>query len=196
MDMTMTRIISPKPIDKQLKLDKYKYIMSRTDIRGHIQYANDYFTEISGYTTKELIGENHNIIRHPDMPAIIFKLMWQRLKNGQQVQAVVKNLSKSGKYYWVTTKFDIKHHPFDNKIIGFLAYRQAAQPTTVKIMSNLYAKLLEIEQLNGINASEKYLIGFLEEKRMTYDEFLDETIESNGVMKLFFKSMMTFFKNH
>ncbi len=194
--MEMTKIIRPKPVDKQLKLNKYKYIMSRTDVRGHIQYANDYFTEISGYSAKELIGANHNIIRHPDMPAVIFKLMWQRLKNGQPIQAVVKNLSKSGKYYWVTTKFDIKHHPFDNKIVGFLAYRQAAQPQTIRVISELYAKLLEIEQYNGMDASEKYLIGFLEEKRMTYDEYIDKTVENNSIMKLFFNSMMTFFKNH
>ncbi|MEA2111820.1 MAG: PAS domain S-box protein [Campylobacterota bacterium] len=191
----MITTIPPTPVNRQIKLDKYKYIMSRTDVRGHIEYANDYFTKISGYNTKELIGANHNIIRHPDMPAIIFKLMWLRLKSGQHIHAVVKNLAKSGEHYWVTTKFDIKRHPFDNTIVGYLAYRQAARPNTIKIISDLYNKLLEIEQLNGVDASEKYLRGFLEEKQTTYDNFIDKAIENNSVMKMFFNTMSTFFKN-
>ena len=192
----MKSVVRPKPINKQIKLNKYKYIMSRTDTRGFIQYANDYFTEISGYTTSELIGANHNIIRHPDMPAVIFKLMWERLKNGQQIHAVVKNLSKSGEYYWVTTKFDIKRHPFDNKIVGYLAYRQAASPKTVKAISEFYDKLLSIEETNGMEASEKYLRGYLEEKGVTYDTFIDDIIDNNSVMKMFFKAMSKFFSKH
>ncbi len=186
----------PQAIDKQIKLNKYKYIMSRTDTRGFIQYANDYFTEICGYSTTELIGANHNIIRHPDMPKVVFKLMWERLKNGQHIHAVVKNMAKSGEYYWVTTKFDIKRHPFDNKIIGYLAYRQAASPKAIKIMSKLYKKLLLIEQTNGVEASEKYLMSFLEEKRMTYDEFIDAVVVNNTVMKIFFKAMSSFFNKN
>ncbi len=191
----MNTTVKPKPINKQIKLNKYKYIMSRTDTRGFIQYANDYFTEISGYSSSELIGANHNIIRHPDMPKVIFKLMWERLKNGQQIHAVVKNLSKSGEYYWVTTKFDIKRHPFDNKIVGYLAYRQAASAKTVKIISEFYDKLLSIEEVNGMEASEKYLRGYLEEKGVTYDTFIDDIIDNNSVMKVFFKAMSHFFKN-
>ncbi len=191
----MNTTVKPKPINKQIKLNKYKYIMSRTDTRGFIQYANDYFTEISGYSSSELIGANHNIIRHPDMPKVIFKLMWERLKNGQQIHAVVKNLSKSGEYYWVTTKFDIKRHPFDNKIVGYLAYRQAASAKTVKIISEFYDKLLSIEEVNGMEASEKYLRGYLEEKGVTYDTFIDDIIDNNSVMKGFFKAMGRFFKN-
>ena len=193
MKITVKR---PQPVDKQIQLNRYKYIMSRTDTRGFIQYANDYFTEISGYSSKELIGENHNIIRHPDMPAVIFKLMWERLKNGQHIHAVVKNMAKSGEYYWVTTKFDIKRHSFDNKIVCYLAYRQASSAKTVKIVSELYIKLLSIEKTNGIEASEKYLRGFLEEKRITYDEFIDNAIENNGMMRMFFKAMSNFFIYH
>lgn len=71
------------PINESVKLDKYKYIMSRTDTKGNIEFGNDYFFEISGYTPNELIGKSHNMIRHPDMPKVIFKLMWERLKQGK-----------------------------------------------------------------------------------------------------------------
>lgn len=188
-------MISPTPIDEQIALDKYKYILSRTDDKGVIQFGNDYFYEISGYNSQEMIGQPHSMIRHPDMPKVIFKLMWDRLKQGKNIFAVVKNLAKDGRYYWVTTKFEIKKNPMDNSITGYMAYRQAAKPQAVSTMSKLYEELLEIEKSSGIEAAEKYFIGYLESKRMTYDEFIDGVIGNNGVFKLFFKAMEKLFNN-
>ncbi|MCJ7765971.1 MAG: PAS domain-containing protein, partial [Thiovulaceae bacterium] len=104
------------PINEQVKLDKYTYIMSRTDTKGNIEFGNDYFFEISGYSREELMGKPHNTIRHPDMPRVIFKMMWDRLKQGKNIFALVKNLAKDGRYYWVTTKFEIRKNPMDNQI--------------------------------------------------------------------------------
>ena len=70
----------PQPVDEQIKLDAKRYIVSRTDPKGVIEYGNDYFVEISGYKGSELVGQPHNIIRHPDMPRIVFKMMWDRIK--------------------------------------------------------------------------------------------------------------------
>lgn len=190
----MTKIISkPAPVDEAVKLDKYKYIMSRTDTNGIIEFGNDYFFEISGYTPNELMGLPHNAIRHPDMPGVIFKMMWERLKQGQNIFAVVKNMAKDGRYYWVTTKFEIKKHPVDNTIFGYMAFRQAASPAAVKEISALYKDLLEIEKANGIEASEKYLIGFLDSKRKTYDEYVNDVIGNKGAFKLFFAAMAKLF---
>ena len=192
----MKTVVKPQPVNKQIKLDKYKYIMSSTDERGHIRYANDYFAEISGYSTTELIGQNHNIIRHPDMPAVIFQLMWERLKDGKQIHAVVKNMAKSGEYYWVTTKLDIRQDPSDSRIVKYIAFRQAASPNTIKKISELYKELLIIEKSNGVDASLEYLISFLEQNNSSYDEFIDSVIENNSMMKMFFKAMSSFFNNH
>ena len=179
--------------NEEIKLDKYKYIMSRTDTKGMIEFANDYFVEISGYTTNELIGKPHNLIRHPDMPKVIFKLMWDRLNSKKDIMAIVKNRAKDGRYYWVTTHFDIKYH-YDNKTVdGYLAYRQAARPNAVKAIEPLYATLLEIEREQGISESEKYLNGFLESKGMSYDEYINEVVENRGAFALFFKAMRKFF---
>ncbi len=186
----------PTPVDEAIKLDKYKYIMSRTDTRGVIEFGNDYFIEISGYTAEELIGKPHNIIRHPDMPGVIFKLMWDRLKQGKNIYAVVKNLAKDGRYYWVTTKFEIKKHPIENTIIGYMAYRQAASPKAIEIIEPLYKELRNIEQTSGIEASEKYLIGYLDSKRTTYDEYINEVIGNKGAFKLFFAAMAKLFGSH
>jgi len=185
-----------KPTQNKKTFGDNELLVSKTNLKGIITYANRNFIHIVGLNEKRLIGKPHNIIRHPDMPAVVFKLMWERLKNGQHIHAVVKNMAKSGEYYWVTTKFDIKRHSFDNKIVPYLAYRQASSAKTVKIVSELYIKLLSIEKTNGIEASEKYLRGFLEEKRITYDEFIDNAIENNGMMRMFFKAMSNFFIYH
>jgi len=181
------------PVNEPIKLDKYKYIMSRTDTRGNIEFGNDYFFEISGYTSSELIGMPHNTIRHPDMPKVIFKLMWGRLKQGKNIFAVVKNMAKDGRYYWVTTKFEIKKDPLNNTISSYMAYRQAAKPQAVDTISKLYAELIEIEKSGGVEASEKYLSGYLDSKRLTYDEYIDEVIGNKGAFKLFFATMAKMF---
>lgn len=77
-------------------------LISSTDTRGVIQHCNDKFIEASGYSKEELIGHSHNIVRHPDMPAEVFKEMWQTLKSGQQWMGLVKNRRKNGDYYWVS----------------------------------------------------------------------------------------------
>lgn len=76
-------------------------IISRTDLRGVITYANDTFAKISGYSSDELIGQHHNIVRHPDMPKKIFSGMWQKLKSQRKWEGIVKNLRKDTGYYWV-----------------------------------------------------------------------------------------------
>lgn len=76
-------------------------IVSRTDLKGNITYANDLFAQISGYTTNQLIGQSHNIVRHPDMPKSVFKEMWESLKSKGKWSGVVKNLRKDFGYYWV-----------------------------------------------------------------------------------------------
>lgn len=76
-------------------------IISRTDLNGHITYANDVFCKISGYELEELMGKPHNIVRHPDMPSVVFKDLWETIKNEKQWIGVVKNMRKDGGYYWV-----------------------------------------------------------------------------------------------
>ena len=192
------KIDKPDPIDKEIELDPKRYIMSKTDPKGIIEYGNEYFVEISGYKESELIGRPHNIIRHPDMPKIVFKLMWDRLENRKNIYALVKNLAKSGRYYWVMTDFDVKINKSTNETISYFAYRRAAPRHAVKQIEKVYAKLVEIEEERGMEGSEKYLLGFLEERGQTYDQYIDEITKNNGFVKLWFKAMKKFFssQNH
>jgi len=182
-----------EPTNKEIKLSTKRYIVSKTDAKGIIEYGNDYFVEVSGYTEAELIGQPHSIVRHPDMPRVVFKMMWDRINRTQNIMAVVKNLAKDGSYYWVVTEFEPKVDPITNEIISHTAFRKAAPQEAVDAIAPIYEKLLEIEKDGGMEASEKYLRGFLEEKKMTYDEFINELVGNKGVFKLFFTAMKKLF---
>jgi PAS domain S-box-containing protein len=185
-------VMKPIPTGKEIKLNPKRYIVSKTDTTGKIIYGNDYFTEISGYKESELIGQPHNILRHPDMPKAIFYLMWQYLQSGRNIMAVVKNLAKNGDHYWVTTDFDIRRDRSGN-ISYFIAFRQAAPRHVVKEMEALYARLLEVEKEHGMEASIEYLKGFLEERNMNYDQFIEDLAKPKGLKALFFEKMKKLF---
>ncbi len=183
----------PTPIDNEIKLSNKRYIVSKTDAKGIIEYGNDYFVEISGYSEAELMGKPHSIVRHPDMPKIVFKMMWDRISQGKNIMAVVKNLAKDGSYYWVVTEFEPKIDPITNEIVSHTAFRRAAPQEAIETMTPIYKKLLEIEEKGGMEASEKYLRGFLEERHTTYDEFVNDLIGNKGLFKLFFTAMKKIF---
>ena len=154
----------PTPIDEEIQLDPKRYIVSETDEKGKITFCNDYFMEVSGYNQEELIGKAHSIVRHPDMPKVVFKLLWETISQGKNINAVVKNLAKDGRYYWIFTEFESRRDNDTGEIIGYHAARKSISKHVIEIIADLYAELLEIEKNEGIEASEKYLISFLKEK--------------------------------
>lgn len=169
----------PEPIDKEVSWDKTKTIMSKTDRFGSIEYANEVFIDVSGYEDYELMSQPHNIIRHPDMPKVIFKVLWDNLKKGENYHAIVKNLAKSGRYYWVITDFDISKDEKGN-IVNYFARRKAVpQEVITKHIEPLYKRLLQIENASGMEASEKYLVGYLEEQNKTYVDFIMEIMNEH-----------------
>jgi len=121
-----------------------RVIVSETDTKGIITYANRKFCKISGYENSELIGKPHNIIRHPDMPKAAFEKMWSTIQGGQIWQGLVKNLRKDGRYYWVKTEI-LPSKDENGKITGYVAARKPASPQDVKEATELYRKMLEQE---------------------------------------------------
>ncbi|WP_166924431.1 PAS domain-containing protein [Flavobacterium poyangense] len=163
-------------IDKEVSWDKTQVIMSKTNAFGIIEYANEIFIDVCGYEDYELMGQPHNIVRHPDMPKVIFKVLWENLKAGKNFHAVVKNLAKSGRYYWVITDFEIAKDE-NGVIVNYFGRRQAVPQEVIALhIEPLYKKLLQIENASGVEFSEKYLIGFLEEKKRSYVEYIKELI--------------------
>ncbi|EPE9875875.1 PAS domain-containing protein [Flavobacterium psychrophilum] len=164
--------VKPTPIEKEVAWDKTRTIMSKTDLYGTIEFVNEVFTDVSGYEDYELIAKPHNIIRHPDMPQIIFKILWDNIKQGNQFHGIVKNLAKSGRYYWAITDFEYVLDE-NEKITKYIARRKAVpQDVITKHIEPLYRKLVQIEQVSGVDASENYLIGFLEEAGVSYVDLI------------------------
>lgn len=183
----MSKLVRPTPIDREIKLDPSKTIMSKTNSQGIVEYANEYFMEISGYEEFELMGQPHNVIRHPDMPKIIFKVMWERLNEGKNIHALVKNMSKDGRYYWVLTDFETKYDE-DSSIKSHYARRKAAPGNAVFQIEKLYKTLRAIEEKQSPEIAEKYFTGLLEEKGISYDQYVLELLEVNstGLNSYFF----------
>ncbi|WP_435261165.1 PAS domain-containing protein [Tenacibaculum sp. nBUS_03] len=175
MKMSPTRA---KIIDEEVKWDKTQTIISKTDIHGTILYMNDTFEKASEYNKIELIGEPHNIIRHPDMPKVIFKVLWDALKKGKNFHAIVKNLTRTGRYYWVITDFIVDKNEND-EVVGYTGRRKAVPDSVIEKIEPLYKTLLEIEKVKGEKSSELYFDAFLkEETKKTYDEFVIDLFQN------------------
>jgi PAS domain S-box-containing protein len=175
------KIYRPIAIDEEIKFSKKKFIVSKTDIKGIITFVNKNFCDVSEYSEEELIGSPHNIIRHPDMPRAIFFLVWSSLLRGEPVSGVVKNLAKSGKYYWVIADFDVKKDG-NGKIKSLTAFRRAAPQKVIDTIEELYDTMLSIEKRRGMEGSLAYLEAYLEEHHMTYEEFLDDLVAPKGIL--------------
>lgn len=87
--------------DNEVTFDSSVAITSTTDLKGALTYINKDFLDISGFTTEELIGQNHNIVRHPEMPSAAFEDLWATIKAGKTWMGLVKNRCENGDYYWV-----------------------------------------------------------------------------------------------
>jgi len=179
--MTETPTIKrPTPVDEEVIWDKRSTLMSRTNKHGHIMASNEAFQEVSGYSEAELYNQPHSLIRHPDMPKVVFKILWENLKGRQNFHAIIKNLSKSGKYYWVITNFEIIRNEKD-EITAFVSYRKALPKSLInEHIAPLYERLLKIEKANGMEVSERYFKGFLEDRKTTYDKFIRTLLKENA----------------
>lgn len=165
-------IQKPNAIDKEVIWDKTQTIMSKTDLFGTIEYINDVFTDVSGYEDAEIVNKPHNTIRHPDMPKAIFKLLWVNIKAGNQFHGILKNLAKSGRYYWAITNFEYTKDAKGN-ITNYIAKRKAVpQEIITNHIEPLYKKILSIEKASGEVAAEKYLVGYLEDIGLTYVDYI------------------------
>ncbi len=170
------------PMDKEVSWDKTIELVSKTDQNGTIKYCNENFVNISGYEEHELVGQPHNIIRHPDMPKVIFKILWDNISNGKDFHAVVKNMAKSGRYYWVITQFEIIKNS-NGVITGFIGRRKSVSENVARTFDKLYVKLKRIEEQVNVEAAEDYFNGYLDDQKKTYQEYLNDILEEDVLMR-------------
>jgi len=131
------------PVDEEYLITG-NVIISQTDTKGIITYANRAFCKVSGYKADELVGEAHNIIRHPDMPKAAFAKMWETIAGGQAWNGLVKNLRKDGLYYWVETEI-LPIVDEEGTITGYIAARKDASRKDVIETEEVYKKMLETQ---------------------------------------------------
>lgn len=152
-------------------------IVSKTNLKGHITYANDVFLRVASYTEKEVMGQPHSLIRHPDMPRCIFKLLWDTIQNGAEIFAYVLNRAKNGDHYWVLAHVTPSRDS-SGSIIGYHSNRRVPSRNilTDKIIP-LYETLLEEENKHanrkeGMRSSFDMVVNLLQESKVEYDEFV------------------------
>jgi PAS domain S-box-containing protein len=167
----------PTPINKESTVKPDAFLVSKTDLKGHITYCNPPFIEITGYSEQELLKKPHNIIRHPDMPKIVFKLLWDYIKQKKEIFAYVKNMSKDGGFYWVYANVTASLDERGN-IIGYYSVRRKPNPKALEIITPIYEELLSLEKNGGMEASGKHLEELLKSKGVSYEQF------SNNLQRL------------
>ncbi|MGE4472167.1 MAG: PAS domain-containing protein [Sulfuricurvum sp.] len=155
----------------EIQMKPGAFIVSKTDLDGLITYGNETFIQMSGYSEKELLQTPHSILRHVDMPKVVFKLLWERIRERGGIYAYVKNKTKQGDHYWVFAYVTPSFDP-SGETIGYYSVRRAPSAKAISVIEPLYRDLLEAEAKGGMNASETYLLTLLQQQGMTYDQFV------------------------
>ncbi len=156
--------------------DPDELIVSKTDTKGKITYANRVFLRVALYTEEEVLGKPHNLIRHPDMPRCVFRFLWERIEAKHEVFAYVINRCKNGDHYWVfahvTPTVDS-----NGRIIGYHSSRRVPSTSALEVIKPLYAELLAVEAKHRTpreqwQASLPILVEKLDSMGLTYDELI------------------------
>jgi len=168
--------VRPQPTQQERLLAEDDFIVSKTDLKGIITYGNRHFIAISGYSEQELLGAPHSILRHPDMPRAVFKLLWDTVQAKREICAYVKNLAKDGSFYWVFANITPSTDSQGN-LVGYYSVRRKPRPEAIQAIAPLYHAMLEAERRAGdgqagMKASAALLHQTLEQKDMSYEEFV------------------------
>ncbi len=167
-------LVTPSGVER--RFGDHEMIVTKTDLKGVITYANDVFLRVAAYAEADAVGAPHNIIRHPDMPRAVFKLMWDTIGSGREIFAYVVNLARDGAHYWVfahvTPSFDAA-----GRIIGYHSSRRLPDPRAIAAVEPLYRRLRAEEQRHSgareaLSASCALLDEILAEQGVGYDELV------------------------
>lgn len=177
--MTATPKIHPVAESREFGLNELFF--SITDLKSRIKYGNPVFTRISGYEQGDLFGATHNIVRHPDMPRCVFKLLWDYIESGRTIAAYVKNMAADGRYYWVLALVT----PCEG---GYLSVRLKPSSQLFAAVESIYAETLAIEtqhekatenRRTAMEAGLQFLVGKLTEAGFeNYDAFMRKALSS------------------
>ncbi|MGD0959186.1 MAG: PAS domain-containing protein [Methylomonas sp.] len=169
-----------KPTAREIVLRENDFIVSKTDTKGKLTYCNPIFSEVSGYSELELLGKPHNIVRHPDMPRSVFKLLWETVTAGEEFFGYVKNICKDGSYYWVfatvTPSYSVNNDTKQPQLIGFFSVRRKPDKSKVEFIQDLYRDMLaaenKAERKDGVSAGIAVLNSLIQPTGKDYCEYI------------------------
>ncbi|MCA9484754.1 MAG: PAS domain S-box protein [Nitrospina sp.] len=162
---------------KEQFFDENEVIVSKTDLKGNITYANRTFFKLAAVTEEECLGVQHNLVRNPTMPRCLFKHLWDTLKSGKEIFAYVNNRSSAGDSYWVFAHVTPSRNS-QGEIVGYHSNRRVPNRKVVEThIIPLYEDLLATEKSysspdQGLQASMKKVDALLKEKKMSFNEFM------------------------
>lgn len=161
--------------NSEVYLEPDDLIISKTDLKGRITYANRTFMRIAGYDEEQLLQQPHNLIRHPDMPKGVFKFLWQELQQGHEFFGFVKNYTADHGFYWVFANIT---PDFDNNgdVQGYFSVRRKPSNLAVETIAPVYQKMIEIEARHSKAEAAMHSLAFLnqllESKGVSYERFV------------------------
>ena len=156
---------------------KNEMIVTKTDLKGFITYANAVFIRISGYPEAELLGQPHNLIRHPEMPRVVFSMLWETIRGGREFFGYIKNLSKNGDHYWVFAHVT-PHVDAGGTITGYHSSRRFPERPAIEAIVPIYDQLLNEQQRHntrdrGLRASMDVLNNLIQQRGYdSYNRFM------------------------
>jgi PAS domain S-box-containing protein len=162
------------PIDREINVNPSSILMCKINADGIIEYVNHSFSEISGYEEYEIIGESMDVLRHPDVPQVIYDVLKERLDKHEPIRIISKQLAKDGRYFWLASDYETKVNDA-GELVAHYSHSVAAPSYAVHKINSLYKILSNIEAKSGnTETSKRYLIGFLEERNLNYNQFIEE----------------------
>lgn len=163
------------PTGRESPFDDAEIIVTKTDVNSRITYANEVFLRVSRLTQAQAVGQPHSIIRHPDMPRCVFRLMWETIQARGEFFGYVKNMATNGDHYWVFAHVTPSLDP-QGKLAGFHSNRRKPDPAQIARVEPIYRRLLIAEGAKpdrdqGLRAGTETLSSMLKEGGLSYEKF-------------------------
>ncbi|TBX20410.1 aerotaxis receptor Aer [Bowmanella sp. JS7-9] len=171
------------PNSREITFDRQELIVSKTDLRGKLTYANRVFMRVSNFSEADLLGKDHSIIRHPDMPRGVFYGLWKALKSGQEFFGFVKNITSDGHYYWVFA--NITPDVVNGEKVGFFSVRRTAPKGALQVIEDIYRQMRDKEKgfppAQAPEASWNWMVqNVLETRNQSYEQFVIELYQEHS----------------
>jgi len=163
-------------IDEEVCMKEDEFIVSKADLRGHLTYVNRIFMEMALLNEDQLLGINHNIIRHPSMPKGVFKFLWMTIKKEREFFGYIKNVRSDGRYYWVFANITPEYNE-NGKLSGYLSVRRTPPTSAIAVIQPIYEQMIKIEEsATSKKVAEEKSLAFLHQQlddlNVKYQDFV------------------------